>query len=520
MASCVEESAAVSTSEGSAGTSGEDSDAVDDPTVDTTGEPVPEFVPYPARGITLTEVTANQGVSVPIVGPTGQWVDGSGRNAELVADRNTLIRGLWELEPGYEPREIEAVLTLSYPDGTEEIAKKRILVEGPSELTNLDTNVYFWVPGELIAPQVKFQIELFETEVGYEDLPEPSITAYPSSPGYIGIENTPMELQVVLVPVKHDLGDDCPDAPEITEEAAAYLADALFEQNPVQFVDVTVRDVFVYDQSMRSFGGLLGTLATLRETDGAPPEAYYYGLVRPCDGGPDGVGGQAISIPSFPSKDNAWTRTSVGRWYGSLSSTASTFVHEVGHTQGRRHIACNGTERGTDPSYPYEGGTIGVWGFGVLRGTLHTPTHAKDYMTYCGNTWVSDWGWRAVVPFIKEITSWSYEGSAPEPTPGARLLVGLFDEDAGEHSWFLTHGTTGARAANPADVFELVAADGSSRWLPSSLAAMGEGGYNVAVELPDDVVLDASLAITRWRGHDAHPVHEIAVAGRSLSLKH
>jgi hypothetical protein len=242
-------------------------------------------------------------------------------------------------------------------------------------------------------------------------------------------------------------------------------------------------------------------------------------VVRPCDGGPDGVGGQAISIPGFPTQTNGWARTAVGRWYSSLSSTANTFVHEVGHTQGRAHIYCSGEEGGTDPSYPYEGGDIGTWGFGVLDFSLHTPTNGKDYMTYCGNTWVSDWGWSKVVPYIREITTWSFADAVNPETTGSRILVGLFDEQSGEEHWFVTEGTVEGRAANPADTFEFVSADGMARRLPSTLQSMGDGGYNVAVPLPDDLVFDSALAVTRWHGDKASPIENISVRGQRLQLR-
>lgn len=470
----------------------------------STGEPVPEFEPYPARGITLVEAYANQGVSVPILSAGAQWVDGSGRNAVLVKGRNTLIRGYWQLDPDFEPRELEAKLTLFFSDGTTEEASKRIMVERDSVATDLDTNAWFVVPGELIEEQMKFQIELLETDWGYEELPEPEHVGYPTEPSYLGIESTDMRLEVVLVPVDHDLGPECPEPPVIDEAALEWLSNALYQQNPVQEVELSVRDTWTYTSSMNSFSPLLGALAELRAADNAPADVYYYGLVRPCDGGADGVGGQAISIPNFPSQDNAWTRVAMGRFYSSLTSTAETFVHEIGHTQGRAHIYCNGSEGGTDPTYPYEAGDIGTWGFGVLDFSLHTPTNAKDYMTYCGNTWVSDWGWQKVVPFIEEITSWDLSA---EPAPEQnRLLVGLFDDDGVAQSWFVTSGSTWGRAANPADVFEIEGPDGSEL-VASTLEPMGDGGYNVVVELPPNIPLHPdAVEITRIRNGQRHRV--------------
>jgi len=480
----------------------------------------PPFEPYPARGIGLSEVYANQGVGVPIV-RDGDWVDGSGRNAALIPNRTTMIRGYWALDADFEPRPIMARLTITQPDGTIEHAERVFDVQGESSPSDIDSNMYFVVPGELLPVGVKFQIELFETEYGYESLPAPSQTAYPPQPGFLGVEDKDLALKVVLVPVRHTLGGSCPDAPEITDEEMQYLSDQLFQQNPVQRVEIERREPIDYSNSLASFNGILGFLADLRAQDNADPAAYYYGVVVPCDGGADGVGGQAISIPDYPTLDNAWTRVSMGRWYASLSSTANTFVHEVGHTQGRRHVYCNGSEGGPDPSYPYDSGDIGVWGFGVLDFTLHTPNNGKDYMTYCGNTWVSDWTWGKVLPFIEEITGWGAADVGPNPS--RRVLVGLVDPSVpaseGGETWFVTQGSSEGMQTFGDEPMHLELPNGHQRTLEGVYGPMGDGdAYVVAVDLPPEVTINDSLRLTREHEGQALQVRSIRSGSNTLSL--
>ena len=493
--------------------SGEGSEGVVD---ESTGAPEPEFEPYPARGITVTEIFANQGVQVPIF-RDGEWVGGSGRNAELVQFRQTLIRGLWRLEDDWEPHEIEAKLTLSYDDGSEEVATRLITPTENSSLTDFDTNAYFVIPGELIEPRVKFQLELLEVETGREDDPGPALDAYPAEPNFVGIEDRPMVLRSMIVPVRHALSPDCPEAPEMDEATMQVFEDQLYMQNPVERVELLLHEPVEYDGSLSSFNPLLGFMADLRVQDNADPDLYYYGVVRPCDGGPSGVGGQAISVPSFPEQGNAWTRTSVGRFYGSLSSTVNTYVHEVGHTQGRRHINCSGEEGGVDITYPYELGDIGVYGFGVLDFTVYTPTTGKDYMTYCGNTWVSDWGWRKVVPFIEEITSWGFGGAEYEEE--GRLLVGLIEPQTGVETWFETPGTLRGRDLAVTESIEVVDGDGLTTLVEATTQEMGEhGAYNVAIPLPDAIDLSRVRSVTRFDEGSAKPVRSIRSHGRMLKL--
>lgn len=296
-----------------------------------------------------------------------------------------------------------------------------------------------------------------------------------------------------------------------------YLSDQLYMQNPVQRVEIERRAPIDYTNSLSSFGGLLGFLADLRAQDDADPAAYYYGVVVPCDGGADGVGGQAISIPDFPTTDNAWTRVAMGRWYGSLSSTANTFVHEIGHTQGRRHVYCNGDEGGPDPTYPYDEGDLGVWGFGILDFTLYTPTNGKDYMTYCGNTWVSDWTWGKVLPFIEEITSWETASIAPDPAK--RVLVGLVEPATGDETWFVTEGTAEGFTTTGVEPMQLALPGAPARALDGAWGPMGDGdAYVVAVDLPADVAVTESLSITREHQGEQRVVSEVRAGAKTFSL--
>ncbi|MEM9459877.1 MAG: hypothetical protein AAGF11_37220 [Myxococcota bacterium] len=512
------------------GTTGETS-TTDSPVADETGgtegtptgepEPDPEFEPYPARGIRLTEVYADHGVSVPVV-VDGQWVDGDNRNAVLIRGRDTLIRGFWALDPDFEPRPVQGRLTLSYPDGTQEVATKIFEVEGPSVPADLDTNVYFIVPGEMLVPGVRFQIELLETTDDLRDTPEPPQAAYPPEPSLLGIEGVEMVLNVVIVPIDHDIGPGCPEPPEVNEQELEFLSEQLFMQNPVERVEIERRDTIAYTSGLGSFGGLLSFLADLRVQDGADPAAYYYGVVRPCDGGPSGVGGQAISIPGWPTVNNAWTRTSVGRWTNSLSNTANTFVHEVGHTQGRRHVACNGNEGGVDPSYPYPSGNIGVWGFGSFDFTMRSPS-SKDYMTYCGNTWVGDWGWGQVAPFIREISSWGAAGAVPSM---GQVLVGLVDPNGGDRvgheAWFVAPGDTQGLVRRGSEALTLVSDQGRSTRVEAIVTPMGEGeAYAVVAPLPPELDIARQVEISRQHAgqrREVRVVQEVRVGGRVVSV--
>jgi hypothetical protein len=294
--------------------------------------------------------------------------------------------------------------------------------------------------------------------------------------------------------VHHNLGPDCAEPPVVDDIVIDAFRDNLYKQNPVQSVEITAHPGIEWTGDLNSFVPLLGTLANLHGD--VDPGVYVYGIVRPCDGGPENVGGQAIDIPGPPSMGNAWSRTAVGRFYGNVQQTAETFVHEIGHTQGRMHVYCSGEEGGTTPLYPYDGGVIGVWGFDIVAfNQLHKPDVAKDYMTYCGNAWVSDWGWHQVFPYIREITSWDLMDAQP---PTGELLVGLVDPSTGTETWFSTPGTIGARAPAFSETVEIVDEHGEVHELQATLGSLGEGGaYNLVVAVPEGVEPKRALGLAR-----------------------
>ncbi|AMW04309.1 hypothetical protein [Gemmatimonas phototrophica] len=125
----------------------------------------------------------------------------------------------------------------------------------------------------------------------------------------------------------------------------------------------------------------LSEMNTLRATDGAPSSTYYYGVVRTSYS--SGIAGYGY-VPG---------RAAVG--WDRLPSGDGVAAHEWGHNFSRSHAPC-GTSG--DANYPYAGGVIGNHGWNPSTNTLVAPT-ATDLMGYCGNTWISDYNWTAVMNY-------------------------------------------------------------------------------------------------------------------------
>jgi len=60
-------------------------------------------------------------------------------------------------------------------------------------------------------------------------------------------------------------------------------------------------------------------------------------------------------------------------------------------------------------------------------------------MTYCGSTWVSEWGWSKVLPWIQTMSTWELSGAAGGPATKQTLLHGRVAAD-GTTDWFVADG--------------------------------------------------------------------------------
>lgn len=443
MAACgpdtSETGAASSTGTGTGGTVGTTTEiGTAGSTGPTTGDAQP--APPPATGIEITDVTADQGIRVPVaIG--GALVGGAERNLPLLQGRNTMIRAFYELDPDFVPRLIYARLTLDLGDGSEKVyeafaeAGETEACKGQPQWDcrygSFIGSFNFVVDGADIRPQTHYRINLYETAPGYEDEPSDKSPVFPAngSSMILGVEQSYMKMRVVLVPIAHDIGANCPEPPDLLEPwnpeesdatKADFLGNHLAAHNPVDEVTVQVHDLVSYTGSAEEAGGILTMLQQLRVQDGADPGMYYYGVIRPCDSGPEFSG---VALLGGPSKFEASQRVGWGVWHGSFSQTADTFVHEIGHQQGRRHVACNGQEGNPNPSYPdHPNGHTLSFGINVYGPQLRIskPTD-HEYMSYCSNTWVSEWGYQLVLPRIETISSWELEDG--DPWDGAMAVL-------------------------------------------------------------------------------------------------
>jgi hypothetical protein len=469
---------------------------------DDTGEPQP---PPPATGIQIVDVTADQGVRIAIA-QDATYVDPSDRNATVLQGRATVIRAFYATDPGFATRPIYGLLWLDHADDTSERYEAFVQASEPAcdgspslyecRYGEPDGALLWRVEGVDVRPDTRYRIELYEAAPGHEDDPSDAIPLFPTDGGSmeIGVAGSYMKMRVVVVPFYHDVGPACMPAPDLMEEfgtdvhgnprtVADLFRERLYAHNPVDEVEIIVHDVVSFDGNATQGLGLLQELQALRFQDGAPPEQYYYGVIHPCQGAPDFSG---IAQLGGPSPGEASQRVGWGVYHADPGTTADTFVHEIGHEQGRFHIACTGDEAGPDETYPdHPEGDTESWGIDVMLDPVTIkPPSSHEYMSYCGPNWVSEWGWHLVSPWIEELSSWELSGG---PGPAKPLLVGTVYAD-GRSRFYVARGWFDGSLARPGHTVRFFAEGRLSSEQPAQWAPWERSdAVNVIVPLPADL---------------------------------
>jgi hypothetical protein len=435
-------------------------------------------------GIRIAGVTVNQGVEV-VISENGQWKGPSDRALRIVSGRRAMIRAYVTVPDDWRARPIRGVLVV---DGGDEpiVQSSTITVEGTSRPGDIGSTFTFGLEADQMVQGLDFQVQLSEVDDA-SDLPESDVPPIdPPEPELIGIEGVPMKMRVVMVPVRYSDGycNNSSSVEELADDSIVQsFRDALYVQNPVQDVEVTVHPTeidFTDYQQGEGFARLLSVMQGMRVQDNAPPDVHYYALLDKCGNGThDGAGGYGYLGGN--SIDTASQRVSAGLWCPGCGSGWSeyTFTHEVGHSQGMNHVGC-----GTQGHLPHPSGEIGLWGFDVLNIELHHPTSTYEYMSYCSPTWVSDWTWNYTWGIIQELTSW--ENAYIVPGAARKALFGLLLPN-GDEVWTEQPGRIEPKHLSEEHRVEFYDADGELvASMPARVGAfeLGETRY-INADIPE-----------------------------------
>jgi len=225
--------------------------------------------------------------------------------------------------------------------------------------------------------------------------------------GSLDVRTVPA-LAVTIVPVSHS--GTTPNVENAPRTAQSWLGTTL-RLHPLSGADVQVGATYTTQLAVTNdsgvWGSLLGELRSKRSVDGSS-RSYLGAVATSYSSGIAGIG--YVGLPVAVS----WDR----------SSYQATTAHELGHNFGRLHAPCGGPAN-PDPTWPsaaaYAGALIGAWGWDPASGALVDPRVAHDLMSYCNNSWVSDYTYAGVLGRIS--TSVSAALAAPALVREQCLLV-------------------------------------------------------------------------------------------------
>ncbi len=350
--------------------------------------PAPEYVAV--KGLSIKELAIFQGVKAPLA-KDGVHLDVT-EKVHVVAGREGILRVYVTPAADWTSREVIAELTLKVAGQEPKVVTATKTVTVASTDDKLDSTINIPLATGLVEVGATYKIRLL-TKPG-QTTGEVKAASFPEGPegdafDTMDVYDTGESLKVVLVPVKSN-----GYTPDISEAQIERYRAELYAMYPAKKIDLTVRAVWSYSGTLGVNGngiyGLLDAITALRKSDGAAKDVYYYGAFTPTSSWSTYcVGSCTTGLCHLAGATDTSLRACVGAGYTGKGA-AGTLAHELGHAHARRHAPCGGVA-GADSTYPYSGGLIGAWGYDLRTKTLVTPSTSKDFMSYCGPEWISDY---------------------------------------------------------------------------------------------------------------------------------
>jgi hypothetical protein len=371
-----------------------------------------------ADQLSIDEVAVYQGVKATLV-KDGALRPDAKLNAPIIAARPALVR-VYVKAVGRTRPVIEGELRVKRA-GKEDLVLKdggrRVVPE--LDDSSLAETLNFAIPAEDMTADATFSVRAGLALDG------PDVITFPAdgSAAPFGARTSSQKLKVKFVPVAYEVEPGESLTPDLADMAT--LRDTLYKMYPVASVDITVREPLKWSTPVKSSGPgwdeLLTGIMQLRRADKAERDVYYVGVFTPkatidqfCD-----QGGCILGIAPQADERDVNLRVALVLGYQSRSA-GSTLAQELAHAMGRAHAPC-GNPQAIDDDFPYGSGGIGVWGYDLLKKELIDPGNRyRDFMSYCGPTWVSDYTYKGIFERMDTLTTQqtAIDAAAGTPAPG------------------------------------------------------------------------------------------------------
>ncbi len=356
-----------------------------------------------ADDLTIDEIAVYQGVKTTLV-KDGELRPLAKINAPVIANRPAFLRVFVKPNGRARPK-VDGELRVQRagkPDLVLHDGGKRVLPE--LDDADLENTLNFEISAADMTAEATFSLKV-SSPVASDTL------AFPADAGVVPFhaKTASAALKVTFVPISYEA--DAATAPIVPDLADMdSLRDTLYKMYPVARVEVTARPQPLRWHSVVKSDGpgwdeLLGGIMQLRRLDNAARDVYYVGVLTPkptidqfCE-----KGGCILGIAPQASERDVGMRAALVLGYKNRSA-GGTLAQELAHAMGRMHAPC-GNPQGIDGDFPYSSGSIGVMGYDILNKELVDPGNRyRDYMSYCGPVWTSDYTFAGVYERMEVVT--------------------------------------------------------------------------------------------------------------------
>ena len=448
-------------------------------------------------GVSIRDIAVFQAIKVPLV---QNGVPVASRPVPLLVSRGGVMRVYVDVTGDWIGREMTAELVLA-GQATDPVVLTDVRTLQRSSDDSDPSSVFALKLGDAdLAGDTLWQVRI--TSPDSARVPEGQVhpARYPSdgsSAGFAPLFDDAGGLNLVLVPIRYD-SDGSGRLPDTSTEALGRFDGILRTMYPLVTVNFTIHDPVPYNYPASMYGfdfdALNNDLMDLRDSDNAPDDAYYFGLVKPDETFDQYCGGGCVLGQSFlvSSPGDASLRVGAGVDFADEES-AITLAHEVGHQHGRLHAPCQVPD--PDPDYPYSNAGIGVWGYDARSDAFKDPARVHDFMSYCTDVWTSDYTYMGIFDRILAVNALPKNRVYGQVAVRAALALDVAADGTLTPRRTVRLRELPQEGRRPA---RLLRADGSLlRTVEAALAPHAHGGTGTLL-VPEPPAEAAFLEVTTW----------------------